>query len=676
MRILHPEMYLERKSSDQPLIKATFDLKRLRKMGVLLLLLFSFSYSSYAQLSLDMGYIAEELGVRKLIGYDAFEEPVVLNKRLGELKDSLKSISNHQLDDELNLIEAVTMNQLGEKEESLKILSDLIQRYDKNTFMYRSASMLTAALSADQESSAQNQLFALLDCARETDNKQLEFDACIMISRFYISNLERRDLSWEWVDRAAELLPEVDNLYNCNVYYLVAADATNPNGPGQEDVQIENPEEKRQEAIDLVNKSIACGEEILLDPAPFANELSLAYHIRGDLSKTKEEEIVYMKKSLEILRKQGRETYEILWKYLRLSEANSRIGNWKESYAYLDSTRIELQDSFPGKRDVEQFYYEMVVVYYELTGNQPDSLAKYLRLKYEMREAQARRQELAKVEENTAKFKDAEQKLEIEQHETEIAKTEKRTQSLVIILISLFIVAILAAIFYVRIRSRKKEIETMVVELETNVKEKTALIQEVNHRVKNNLQMITAFVDMQARSEGAETKNFSESIRKRIRAVSLVHEMIVEEDRLSGMPLEEYVRELAEELESLYQEDGLLQCHIDFDPVVFDLSTTMYLGVLLNELLSNSMKHAGKEGEDLNIWMTLRKHENDFTLSYKDSGDGIPDEIQEKKRASKSIGLSLIRSMVAQLEGTLTYTKDVGSHYTLEFPFPDDFNQD
>jgi two-component sensor histidine kinase len=219
-------------------------------------------------------------------------------------------------------------------------------------------------------------------------------------------------------------------------------------------------------------------------------------------------------------------------------------------------------------------------------------------------------------------------------------------------------------------RASKRVIQRMVAELEEAVEEKIVLIQEVNHRVKNNLQMITSFVDVQARGlQNVETLDFGNGIRKRIRAVSLVHELMLEEEFLSDVNFGDYATQLISELESMHYDGELFESHTEFVEAKFDLSTTMYLGILLNELVSNSIKHAAKEGEVLELWLNLTNVDGKFILTYSDSGDGIPDDVKPKK--NRSIGLYLVNSMAKQLDGNLTYKKENGGgKYVLEFPTP------
>ena len=212
----------------------------------------------------------------------------------------------------------------------------------------------------------------------------------------------------------------------------------------------------------------------------------------------------------------------------------------------------------------------------------------------------------------------------------------------------------------------------MVGELERSLEEKSLLIQEVNHRVKNNLQMINDFVNIQAQfTDGDEAMMFAEGIRGRIRAISLVHELILEKSLPTEMQFKDYVLQLIGELESIYYRGDAFDCHCDIAPVQLGLSANMYLGILLNELVSNSMKHARTEGEPLVIWIALHHEKGQLRLQYRDSGEGIPEKELAGKGEGKGIGLMLVNAMVEQLEGKSSYHREGGGVFRVEFPEPE-----
>ena len=163
---------------------------------------------------------------------------------------------------------------------------------------------------------------------------------------------------------------------------------------------------------------------------------------------------------------------------------------------------------------------------------------------------------------------------------------------------------------------------------------------------------------------------FAEGIRGRIRAISLVHELILEKSLPSGMQFEDYVLQLIGELESIYYRGDAFEYHCEIAPLQLGLSANMHMGILLNELISNSMKHARKEGEPLVIWVKLRQLGEELVLEYRDSGDGIPESAWKGEGESQGIGLMLVAAMVEQLEGTSEYLRARGGVFRLEFPLP------
>lgn len=619
------------------------------------------------QISWDMRYNSHVLEIHDLFGEENLLTPELRLNRSEFLLDSLEKEGNFSFHQRLYLFHGEAHYETGEMEVCKKELTRLMEYVgpDSPIFTY-SLFFLTAHKSVGTNEHLDN-LFLILSYAKQSESHQLYFDACFLISWYYINSLGQRESAKEWIDRAGETLPLIDNPYNCNIYYTLEAKLKQPTELDQNNRVIWESEQQKTEVFDLLNKAMDCGQVVFETEQPFNNDVSLTIGLLAQLSPALDEEIAYRKKGLELLAHLNYD-FHLCFDQLALSSTYLQKGDLDSAHHYIQLAKTYEADSGFYENMVKQRFYQAEYNYYQHKQDEPDSLIKYLKLLSDIQNRMNQENQMVQIEENAARYNTAEKELEIQKQKTELIKKEKRNENLTIISISFILLAIIAVFFFLRIRKRKGQIESMVVQLEDNVKEKTVLIQEVNHRVKNNLQMILAFVDAQERnSTEEETINFSSSIHKRIRSIGLVHELIVKEDRLSGMLIEEYVEELVKEMESLYYSD-VLHFHKDFDPIAFNLSTTMYLGILLNELVSNSMKYAGRENEALEIWISLKKTEEGFTLSYKDSGAGIPQEAFDNRQDSKSIGLSLVYSMVRQLRGKLSYNESGENRFVFTFP--------
>ena len=191
----------------------------------------------------------------------------------------------------------------------------------------------------------------------------------------------------------------------------------------------------------------------------------------------------------------------------------------------------------------------------------------------------------------------------------------------------------------------------------------SVLIKEMHHRVKNNLQVIASLLRLQAASFTDERlqEAFDQS-QSRVTSMALIHEKLYKGDELASVDVALYIHELFSELIRMNDVQERIQHRTDIDAgLAFGLNTMVPLGLLLNELITNSFKHAFKGREKGLVTLGLhRSQKNVFDLHYADDGLGIP--IEKMQPDSGTLGMSLIESLVEQLNGRMTL--EGGSHGT------------
>lgn len=177
--------------------------------------------------------------------------------------------------------------------------------------------------------------------------------------------------------------------------------------------------------------------------------------------------------------------------------------------------------------------------------------------------------------------------------------------------------------------------------------EKTILVREVHHRVKNNLQIIISLLRTQAIevNDPRVDTHFQESI-SRIMAMSHIHKKLYSQESLKNVRFSAYLEDLANDLIGIYGAHKKIDLTITSSVEQIGLRSIVPLGLLFNELLSNSLKYAFKEMETGNITINLSKEGADFLITYKDNGNWITRE------EYKGFGLSLIDTLTEQLDGT------------------------
>ena len=204
--------------------------------------------------------------------------------------------------------------------------------------------------------------------------------------------------------------------------------------------------------------------------------------------------------------------------------------------------------------------------------------------------------------------------------------------------------------------------------LEKKNNEKEILLKEVHHRVKNNLQIITSLLNLQTRhvSDPAALHTLRE-IKDRIKSISMLHQRLYQREELSCIDLSEYVQTLCR---SLFASYGVREDHVrlefDIPTLYLDIDTALTLGLIVNELVSNTLKYAFPEQRKGTLLIELlRVTETDYTLTISDDGTGLPDNFEEKM--ATSFGLQLVSSLVKKLHGKLRFYSEGGTQIRLQF---------
>ena len=207
--------------------------------------------------------------------------------------------------------------------------------------------------------------------------------------------------------------------------------------------------------------------------------------------------------------------------------------------------------------------------------------------------------------------------------------------------------------------------------IHASLREKEILLRELHHRVKNNMQVISGLLDLQATSSGnpelIEMLNKSQS---RIRSMALVHEQLYASKDLARIDMVGYVRALSQELFQAYKIDqGKIDLIIQTDGDVYvDINKAIPCGLILNELISNALKHAfpGAGPGELRIIIHETKNK-EIEIVVRDNGLGLPDDVDIHQ--PRSMGLYLVNGLVKkQLEGQIEVRRDNGTEFRIKFP--------
>ncbi|WP_273599048.1 sensor histidine kinase [Roseateles albus] len=213
------------------------------------------------------------------------------------------------------------------------------------------------------------------------------------------------------------------------------------------------------------------------------------------------------------------------------------------------------------------------------------------------------------------------------------------------------------------------QLKLIEAQLQRSLQDKTALLLEVHHRVKNNLQVITSLLRMEARrSESAATKTVLKDMQARIRSMSLLHETIYRSGTFAAIDLGTHIRQVASQsLKNLQVEDGLLQLHVQAQSLQVGLDQATACGLLLTELVSNCLKHGFSDGRagEIRIQLAPKPDSALWSLRVSDNGAGLPSDFDA--RQGKSLGLQLVGSLATQMGGILLIGAGPAAEFTVDF---------
>ncbi|HEX9508116.1 MAG TPA: histidine kinase dimerization/phosphoacceptor domain -containing protein [Myxococcales bacterium] len=204
--------------------------------------------------------------------------------------------------------------------------------------------------------------------------------------------------------------------------------------------------------------------------------------------------------------------------------------------------------------------------------------------------------------------------------------------------------------------------------LRAALKEKEVLLKEVHHRVKNNLQVISSLLNLQARhiEDGKALEMFKES-QNRVRSIALIHEKLYQSKDLTHVGASGYLKNLVSNLLATYGvRSNAVALSVEPNDILLGVDLAIPLGLIVNELISNALKHAfveGKRGE-VRVDLQCQDHRNHL-LCVSDNGRGFPRELDFRK--APSLGLQLVCTLTEQLGGSIELSRDQGTTFRVAF---------
>ena len=205
------------------------------------------------------------------------------------------------------------------------------------------------------------------------------------------------------------------------------------------------------------------------------------------------------------------------------------------------------------------------------------------------------------------------------------------------------------------------------VQVNQLLQDKEMLMKEIHHRVKNNLMIISSLLSLQSRyiKDEATREIFKES-ETRAKSMALIHERLYRSGDLKSIDFPDYIHSLTRDIFNTYiTSRGRVQLQIDVENVMVDVNSAVPLGLIINELVTNSLKYAFPDDKDGIIRIYFHKNGDEYVLEVSDDGLGIPDDFDIEK--SDSLGMLLVKSLTSQIQGELKIKSVNGTSFTIKF---------
>ncbi len=233
----------------------------------------------------------------------------------------------------------------------------------------------------------------------------------------------------------------------------------------------------------------------------------------------------------------------------------------------------------------------------------------------------------------------------------QVTTTEKNGKTFFILIIAIDI-------------TKSKQFE---IKLTNSIREKEVLLQEIHHRVKNNMQIISSLLNIQTRYvDDTESVNVLKESQNRVKSMAMIHEKLYNSRSFNKIYLVDYIESLVWDLFYSYSiKKGTIKPVLDIDDIKLNIETSVPCGLIITELVSNSLKYAFPDGLQGELKVSLKIKDDYYELNISDNGIGFPDNIDFKN--TESLGLQLVNSLTDQIDGEIELDSTNGTEFKIRF---------
>ena len=431
-----------------------------------------------------------------------------------------------------------------------------------------------------------------------------------------------------------------------------------------------------KKAIQLLTEKIALNDNTLKNEiweAYMRNNLGQSYSDVGRES----DAIREYTKAIDIFSKAGESKF-VHQITMNMALSYSRIGKNAAAISYVEEGISDLEKF--NDKELQRYATNVASMVYEKAGDYKKALI-FANQSSVLKDSLLTQQQAEAIIDMQTKYETRQKEDSIRYHKTKInnqmilnRETERNLKQKTVLLsvsvTGLIAISLLAFLALTNFRKKQKANELLQAQKKT-IEQKNAenevLLGEIHHRVKNNLQVISSLLSLQERNlDNDAAKSAVMEGKERVKSMELVHKMLYQENSFGGIEMKEYVLNLGKGLINSFglnsvEEQVVMQA--DFGKVTLDIDTAIPLGLILNELIVNSLKYATQTTQGLMLKIDMKETDPGiFRLNISDNGKGKVEEVEN----SDSFGLKIVRALVKQLKGTIKITEHNGLHYLIE----------
>ncbi len=362
----------------------------------------------------------------------------------------------------------------------------------------------------------------------------------------------------------------------------------------------------------------------------------------------------------------------IAYLYIEIAKRNISNGNYTQAKHYANlANEIIIENNFTNQlMEVLKIQSEIAI-----HDNDYKSAYDYTKQSQVLNDSLYNSQITSQLAEKRTEF-------EISRKETEIKYLQKisRTQRIAAAFLGLLLISIIVfAIYLYKTSKRRKAMNLLLAEqnheldqknhiIHLALEEKDILIKEIHHRVKNNLQIISSLINLQAmRVEDPTVHDVLDEMQRRIMAISSIHQKLYQGESVAFINMKEYLDEVINSIHIAFdQSNHEVEYQVDIQDIQLSIDFAVPIGLMINELATNSYKYAFKKTDNNLLKVALIKSGNeDYELTLADTGPGLPEGIVIEK--SQSLGLRMVVLLTRQIKGSFSYTFDQGAVFKIRF---------